>query len=335
MKTWSLMFWAPGSIWESASVAALIGLLILLITITARRHDLSWKEYFRQLRLRDLARDIGIGFLVAAVVSVAYESSTRSVAEKEKGVDIIDNLMSSFLGENVWKEVRGEVVRTPVLRRNHVIKIALLRNGTLPGGQSISFPKCRALLRFESGYDLYRLTPESTPAVIQQTLNYEMWNDELQLPRFEWVKIFTLDNFLQQKETRRYEGEALKKLEDGRGSIRLQGKDAIDLPEPGENKPIRVVTQRYEIVSTPGQYNLVIPVLTTRLESEPHTITIIVEDHPDDIDIVVETFWSGHQFTHSDTKTWVFDGIMLPGQGLTITLKVSPDKQGLPQKPCD
>jgi len=81
-----------------------------------------------------------------------------------------------------------------------------------------------------------------------------MWNEELQLPRFEWVRIFTLDKFLQQKEKKRYEGEALRKLEDGKGSIKLQGEDAVELPNPPEF--VRIVTRRYEIVDTPGQYTL-------------------------------------------------------------------------------
>jgi len=139
MKTLLLILGPPQSIWGYAGIAALIGLVLLLITIIARKPDyrLGWRE---------LVRDIGIGFLVAAVVSVVYESSTRSVSEKERGVDIVDNLLSTFLGEDVWREIRSEVVRTPVLRRNHIIKVALLREGRLPDGQVISFPKCRRYL---------------------------------------------------------------------------------------------------------------------------------------------------------------------------------------------
>src|SRR6266850_973443 len=93
-----LLFLPPLDIWKSAGVATLIGISILLITNLLWRAP-TWTDYLRLLRWRELARDIGIGFLVAAVVSVAYESSTRSVAEKEKGVDIVDKLMSTFLGE--------------------------------------------------------------------------------------------------------------------------------------------------------------------------------------------------------------------------------------------
>jgi len=317
-------------IWKAAAIAALIGLVILLVNIWVRK-PFSFKE-----SLRELIRDVGIGFVVAAVVSVSYEASTRSVAEKEKGVDVIDNLMSSFLGENVWKEMRDEVVRTPVLRRNHVVRISLMRNGTLRNGQVISFPKCRALLHLESGYDLYRLTPENTPATVQQALNFEMWDQQLQLPRFELVRIIDLDRFLQQKERKRYQGETLRKIEDGKGNIKLEGAEAVDLPGPGENKPVRIVSERYEIVSTPGQYSFILPVLTTRLpESEAHTVTVIVEEVPDDISVEVNTFWSGHKFVPSaDKKTWTFDGIMLPGQGLSVMLNVPPEKQGSSLNPC-
>lgn len=335
----------PRYIWIGSLIALLIGLILFLATTLKRTPWDSTKKwssiwgFVSNIRWKEILKDIGIGFIVAGVVSVTYEWNTRSMAEREKDLETINRLMSSIIGPNVWEEIRNETIKVPRVRRNLVINLHLQRDWTLPNGQKIDLPKCRAILFMEIGYDLYLVSSEEPQPPVQQALNYEMWDEELQLPRFERVRIITPKNPFQTEEVK-IEGDVLHKVNevyDGKGTITLQGKYAVKFPPPEMNKPVRIITERYEIVNTPGQLSLTMGALTARVPGiEPHTITVHLMDRLDDVEPRIETFWSGHRFTpNADKSEWTFDGIMLPGQGLQIVFNVPRDKKSPARRPCD
>jgi len=103
----------------------------------------------------------------------------------------------------------------------------------------------------------------------------------------------------------------------------------IDFPSPDEDRPVRVVNIRYEIVSTPGQYRLAMPVLAARTDSERHTITISIETLPADVSAEVTAFYRGLTFySDSDQGPWHYDGVMFPGQGFNIVLNPRVENPG-------
>lgn len=326
MVSLQLLALPPKNILLDSAIAILIGLILFLITTLRRLTWSSFREFLSDLQWRNILKDIGMGFLVAGIVSAVYEWNTRSAAEREKGVEVVNNLMSSFTGQNVWEEIRDETIRVPKLRRNIKIRLHFLKDWTLPNGQKVLLPKYQTILWMEFGYDLYLVASEGNQFPVQHALNYEMWNEELQLPRFERVRVITPINPFQSREDV-YEGARLKEIYDGKGSIKLQGKYEVNLPPPEENRPVRIITERYEIVNTPGQYSLTMGTLCARdPNSEEHTITVYM-DHIDGIEPEVTTYWRGHQFKPNNDKTiWTFDGIMLPGQGFNIVFNVSPDQ---------
>lgn len=333
----------PRYIWAGSLIAILIGLILILATTLRWDKNQKWTANLRaslsNIRWGGILKDVGIGFIVAGVVSVTYEWNTRSTAEREKGIEIVNSLMSGIIGPNVWEEIRNEAVKAPRVRRNFVINLHLQRDWTLPNGQKIVLPKCRAILSVEVGYDLYLVSSEEPQPPVQASLDYEMWDEALQLPRFESVRVITPKNAFQAEEVK-IEGDVLQKkgeIYDGQGTITLQGKYAVKFPPPDMNTPVRIITKRYEIVNTPGQYSLTMGALTARVpNTEPHTITVHFMDHLDDVEPSIDTFWSGHKFTpNADKSEWTFDGIMLPGQGLQIVFHVPQEKKGQALRPCD
>jgi len=108
----------------------------------------------------------------------------------------------------------------------------------------------------------------------------------------------------------------------------------IDLPSPNDNRPINVLSERYEIVSTPGQYRLTVPVLVAKGPSEAHTINISIEGIPDDIEAEVTSFYNGLNFKPDASKrNWTFDGVMLPGQGINVVFRVRAGKDAVASTP--
>lgn len=167
--------------------------------------------------------------------------------------------MSSFAPSDVWSEITKQVMAKNFLRRNVNIKIKLTRDGVIEDNQKISMPKGSAVLWMSYEYDLYGLSAGKSTVDVQHELAYEMWNKDLRLPRFERV-IVSSDG----KEIKRYEGAALNEIDNKQGSIVLSKDKAVNLPPPERNMPVKIITERYEIVNIPGSYNLVMPELVAK-----------------------------------------------------------------------
>lgn len=304
----------PIDVWISIILALTFGSLIILLA--------RWR-YNHSKRLRwEVIRDIGIALIVAGVVSGVYEWSTRSVAENRKAVDLFNTINSYNVGEQVWAELKRVVFKAPFLRRNAKIKLSLSRKLTLANGQEVAIPATRGILRMEYVYDLYPLSNESWAIPVQHALDYEMWDKDLGVPRFERVRLTTQNGPFDTR-TVEIKGQELDKLVvDGTIRFDFPKIRGIDVPSAGQGKPIQVLTDRIEMVSLPGQYRVVMPVLAAKTESDLHTIEISIDELPTDIEAEVNTFYFGLNFTPDAAKRlWVYDGTMLPGQGFNIQFK--------------
>jgi hypothetical protein len=306
-----------------SAVTVLIGLSA--ICISRKYPETSIKHH--------LLRDIGIACLVAVIVSVIYEVITRNMAKHETTIETLNKAMDSFVPSDVWAEVTEQVMKRNFLRRNIEIKIRVFREGELGGGQKVSLPQSRAVLWMSYAYDLYGLSAGSSKVDVQHELGYHMWDQELRLPRFIRVTVSGPG-----KESKNYEGDSLNRIDDKKGSIHLKDADTVKLPPPDRNTPVRITTERYEIVSTPGLYGLVMPQLVARSSGEnAQTITITIESLPDDLEAKVVTYYGPHQFTPHQPNSWTYDSIMLPGQGFYIVFNSRFNKQVFvsPAKPSE
>jgi hypothetical protein len=171
---------------------------------------------------------------------------------------------------------------------------------------------------------------------VRHLLAYEMWNKEQNLPRFSSLTVAYGDA----PPSRVYQGDDLSRIDDKLGSVVLKDADAVVLPPPDENVPVHITTERYEIVNVPGSYNLIMPELVARpLDPKAPTITISVDSLPPDIEAKVDTYYAPHRFDRPDQgkNFWVFDSIMLPGQGLTVVFapRCAPAAPQSPGQPAE
>lgn len=299
------------NVWWSLLVVLVVGIAVIGITYRLFKHG--------TLR-RDVGRDIGIAFLVAAVVSGIYEFNTRSVEEHETVLDTINRAMSAFIPDGVWTEVKEQVLHRKAIRHNVQIEMRIRRSIELSSGATVPMPPGQAALWMRYSYELQALTPSATQLPIQHELDYFMRNEALNLPRFDRVVILGPDAEV----PRVYEGATLGAISDDKGLIKLEGSNSITVPPQASEKRVGVITERYEIVNTPGYYYLVMRELTARDESTARpTVTVRITELPDDLEAEMTTFYPAHSFVAADTQrsVWTLDGTLLPGQGLTLTLK--------------
>jgi hypothetical protein len=304
----------PAHTWIGIGGALVIGCLAL---------GLSHRLGSSRPLVKDFVRDIGIAFVVAVVVSVVYEFSTRSIGERETVLETINKTMSAFVPGSVWTEVKEEILHRNAIRRNVQIDLEMSREALLSDGRRVSAPKGQAILWMSYSYDLYGMSDRESQIPIRHQLGFEMWNQDLQLPRFERLTISGPSD----GDKRIYVGMELKEIDDGKGSISLEGGNSVKVPPEGSKNPVRITTERYELVNVPGSYNLIMPELTAKSEvSKEPTIKINIKKTPDDLQVDVDTYYAAHNFTKPEVNknVWTFDRTMLPGQGLSFLFRNRP-----------
>src|SRR5205085_1257272 len=132
--------------------------------------------------------DIGIAFLVAGIVSIGYEYSTRNLAEWKTWLDAINRAMLEWVPENVWNEVKAQIIHRNAVRHNVQIELRLTREAPAINGKRVPLPPGQAVLWMSYGYDLYGLAPGESHIDVSHEVDYTpMWNRDLQLPRFDRV----------------------------------------------------------------------------------------------------------------------------------------------------
>jgi hypothetical protein len=304
----------PAHTWIGIGGALVIGCLALGLS-----HQLKSDRPL----VKEFVRDIGIAFVVAVVVSVVYEFSTRSIGDRETVLETINKTLSAFVPETVWSEVKDEILHRNAIRRNVELDLVISEEAVLSDGRRVSAPKGQAIMWMSYSYDLYGMSDRESQIPIRHQLAFEMWNQELQLPRFERVTVSGPTD----ADKRVYEGVELKKIDDGKGSIRLEGGNSVKVPPEGSKNPARITTERYELVYVPGSYNLIMPELTAKSEfSKEPTMKINIKKIPDDLQVDVDTYYAAHNFIKPEVNKnfWTFDRTMLPGQGLSFLFRNRP-----------
>lgn len=287
-----------------------IGILWLVLATRIENH--SWKEFLR---------DIGMACVVAVIVTLIYEAGTRSVERRETVLKGIGTAMAVFIGENGWKDVEQEILRGKRIRRNVEIEFKISRKARLSTGKYITAPPGEVILWMKYKYDLYAIDSAATSEPVQHELSYEMWNPDLEIPRFEKVTLIRNNG---EKEDP-WEGERLARIcKDG--SVVL-APEILKLPPPKMNQPVTIVSERYELMSAPGSYNLVMPELTVRPDgSTDPTIKVAVTEVPPDLEFDLNTYYAAHKFSPAGDKhdSFVYENLVLPGQGFSLILRSKP-----------
>jgi hypothetical protein len=199
--------------------------------------------------MRDLLRDVGIAFVVAAIVAAIYELHARARFDRETMRGVLGSIYNDIVDGSVWDEIRNQVLDKEVVRKNGEITLGLKENTSLPQGQHI--------LWVEFEYDLCGLRSTPRRVELRHFLDSFMNSSELELPRFDQIVIGDDVHKGASLASCINKGVFKKKLSvDGR-----------------EGTPIRIVVERHEIVYVPGAYNLIMGELTDGVRIHLQRIT--------------------------------------------------------------
>jgi hypothetical protein len=339
----------PPKVWKGAIFPFLIGaVLVALPYIVCFPESPGWKD------CRDITRDIGIAFVVAATIYVIYEWNTRSGEKKEMLTSFLETAMSSFVPKQLWDEVNKEVLHRMAIRTNLRIELKLLNSATIKG-KVVTPLANQKILWAKIKYDLYGLSTGDHRVEVTHYLDGHMKNESIGLPSFEKI---TVTEFGARPRTDISLDEVFNR---DKGCIFLSGKHSVRLHQLDENKlkPATIEMERYEIVSTPGMYTLVMPEMVLPIggsavaggspvagggsaigggpvagagsADNPVIRVDFLEIEPADFDISVFTWFKApdrefrlvpRQEGDNWTQRWEFRGVLLPGQGFSITFRV-------------
>lgn len=278
-------------LWITTLIIGFLSFIWLLIL-----PRIGWLDKNNHSLRHEVARDIGIAFLVAAMVTVVYEWKTRFLFETEKMEGLLNAVMSANISPNVWKRVNKEVLQRGVIRKDIELRLKVEQIQ-----QSCTPSVCQGILTLEYGYYLYPLRYEESSIPLQHSLNHYMQNEtRSDLPKFDQI-------IVGEKE---YTPAELEEFNNNKKFVA-----EINLPVKDDQNPhpLKVITVREEIVNMPGQYTLIMPELA-------ETINIHMDELPEGISAHVETWWEPLKFNRKGNH-WSFTGVMLPGQGFTIQFK--------------
>ena len=166
----------------------------------------------------------------------------------------------------------------------------------------------RAVLGVEFEYELHGLTAEKAKMTVKHELDYQFTDKQRSLPRFERALVEDEEGIAE------YEGS------DRLAAVFKDGILTLNVKlEARDGKPARILTERLELTNTPGSYNLYMMELTK-------AVRLHVEECPSDIQLEVKFRGREEGIRKAGRMTWIYDDLILPGQGIEIKFKQDSDQ---------
>jgi hypothetical protein len=297
------------SLWFKSILALCFGIIGVLISAYIPHAEQGFP-------LKDIIRDIGIAFLVAGIISILYEWNTRNTEKILTMKSVLDKSLSTLIPEALWEEVKADVLARRVFRSDMILEVTYFENEVDFGaaGGKIEIPKGQVVLKTVMKYNLQSVFAGNNPVGITHHLDQHMRNETIDLPRFTFISITE-----EGKSEKTYSGVELSKhIVDGR--LTLLNTEAINVSNKGESAVLNI--ERYELVSMPGLYTMVMPEMVIPSKKAAPTITVHLKTAiPENVNFRVETWFNskGHNFVETEPKTkWQFQSVMLPGQGFSL-----------------
>lgn len=176
--------------------------------------------------------ELGIAIVIAAMVTLMYETYAREVLARETLTRIVDSVMGDMFDTQLWEETKKQLVRRTAVRRGLAVRLRLERDARLPNHQ--------AVLWMSITYRLHALREKADTVKLYHYLDRFMHDPKTDLPRFTHISVG--DEVIDPR--------------------KLHGKFAKEVDIRAWPNGIPVVVERREIVYTPGSYSLLMSDLT-------------------------------------------------------------------------
>jgi hypothetical protein len=263
--------------WFLVGVLILLSLPFLISALTTEGEGMFYH----------IVRDIGIAFLVAAIVSAVFELHARSRFHIETMRSVLDAVIGEDIGSDIWNEMKSQFIERDMIRRGFNIHL-----GVTPIDSSPNL----MILSIQSEYKIHNLRsrPKSNVNLSHRLDNYIRHGD---IPKFEYINI----------------GGHVHQTSEVKDGIFTT---VINL-EPKDRNPIDANVSRKELKYIPGSYTFFMTELTKGF-------TLRLTDLPKGIEASVN--FSSHprddtRLEINSTLEKFKDTILLPGQGIEFRFK--------------
>jgi hypothetical protein len=306
----------PRDIVVLSVVVLLAGLLFIVASAFLNRWRKRREAGQKQVPLAaviftDILRDIGIAFVVAIVVTIVYEESTRGIFEGAKMQQVLKTVLSYDVPNSVWAELNDYVLHRPVIRRKASVVFRVEKDPSFYGNL--------ARLRMDYSYYLYSFGASSIVPVRHDVVGHMIFRD---YPRFEHASVTEPGKEPDTYDRARLEREG--KLKSFQKEFYLEPGYNFSADAYDDTRAARVQTVRDEVVSLPGAYPLGIP----EIVEGPVEVTVQV---PEGVEPEMDAQWGQHAFglvskqplpgDYTEYK-YSFSGTLLPGQTILVLFKV-------------
>lgn len=280
---------------------------VLVVLLLAGGAFLWWSTCLDEHEVwHHLVRDIGIAFLVSALVTGSYEGYLRQKVDLEKLESVLRTVAGSSIPVTVWQQIQLGLLARKNIRRQMHLQVSIKRSGAVPS-------LCE--LEYDLTYQLVSLSKEHTQSYrIEHVVDAHLATDGVQKPRFI---AFAIGG-------KTYSIGADGKVDPADPNLAVTGDrlryDTELAPVPdamASNAGIKLSVKRREVRSCPGSYMLIMSELTDGVTIE------LVDVSPDlSISALVwpEDFGAGPKAVAKGSSISV-NQILLPGH--TIELRIA------------
>jgi len=204
-----------------------------------------WKEHPVS---HDVINELGVAIVIAAMVTLMYETYAREVLARETMARIIESVMGDMFDTQLWEEMRKQLLRRTAVRRAFSVRLRIERDPHLPAHQ--------AVLWMSMSYRLHALREKTDEVRLYHYLDRFMREEVIGLPKFTHISVG--DEIIDPR--------------------KLHGSFAKDVDVRPWPDGVPVIIERREIIYTPGSYSLVMSDLTAveivKVEEVPDNVSV-------------------------------------------------------------
>lgn len=285
--------------WIIIAAAAILGFGI----VGGVLHHVSDRDSFFYHALRD----VGIAFIVAAIVAVTFELHARMRYQIDTIDQVFDTTMGAIWNSEVWEEVRQKVFEKKIIRENYDLHLTL-------------FPETenRMIMQVRLRYDVRSLLHNKESIEMCSTLDKHICDTitdkNTKIPCFTALRIDDKSfNLLDLKQNEFFQ------LDDKEGRLIFK---LEELAPNRDNRPIRLEVVRKEFSYIPGTYNLTMSDITK-------IACVHMLNLPDNIEasIFLPAHFEIPKVLGNDQPLDFDNKILLPGQTIEFHFKIKDSAQ--------
>jgi hypothetical protein len=257
-----------------------------------------------------LVRDVGIAFLVSALVTASYEGYLRQKVDLEKLESVLRTVAGSNIPVTVWQQIQLRLLARQVIRRGMHLKVTINRSQHEPN-------LCELGIVLE--YRLVSLSKEHTlPYRIEHVLDAHLATEGVQRPIFRSFGIGAT-TFGIGADGKPDNADSNLTVAGDRLHYDTELAPVADAMASGAG--VKVSVTRNEVRSAPGSYMLIMSELTD-------SVTIELTDVSPDLVISVlvwpEDFAAGGPKALAKGGSITVNQILLPGHTIEVRIGVKP-----------